>query len=222
MTNPFASYRQTISDTVSRRYQRYYTYIEPIITDPVIRSYFSLAASLLLVAFLIVFALSPTINTIVSLRNQIDGQNQIIHNLENKTKDLITAKENYTQVERLIPALLVALPDQPAPQTIVSGVIQAASSSAVTLGNVQFQNINLTADLPADTTQSPQGSLSGLLTVDFSLGAQGSLAQLHSFLEELENTVRYVRIQHVGINISQDNKISANVNGIGFYFYKNK
>ncbi len=38
-------------ENLTKRYSRYYIYIEPIVSDPLIRGYFSLVASILLIAF---------------------------------------------------------------------------------------------------------------------------------------------------------------------------
>ena len=207
MPKPLLPYNQIITDNITRRYQRYYTYIEPIVTDPIIRGYFSLAASLLLIAFLLVFALSPTINTIVTLRRKISDQQTIIKNLETKTRNLITAQENYNQAKVLIPALFIALPEDPTPQTIISGIISSASSSAVILGGLQFKNINLDKNLP------------GLVTVELSVSMQGSPSQVRSFLGKMENTIRYVRITNLGVNNPVDSqKISADIKGVGYFY----
>jgi Tfp pilus assembly protein PilO len=111
-----------------KRYQRYYTYLEPVIADPLVRGYFSLVASFLLVAFFLFFALSPTINTILALQKKITEQKKIIASLETKISNLTAAQENYRQVESLIPLLLIALPDNPSPQTVVGSVTSSAEA----------------------------------------------------------------------------------------------
>src|SRR5574340_639843 len=120
-------------DLLARRYSRYYIYLEPVVSDPLIRGYFSFVASLFLIAFLLVFALSPTVNTMLALQKKIGEQRRILAALEQKIGALVTAQQNYSQIESNLPVLLRALPKSPDPQVIAEGVTQLASASGVTV-----------------------------------------------------------------------------------------
>lgn len=207
--------------TISQRYQRYYTYLEPVVADPLIRGYFSLVASILLVAFFLVFALSPTVNTILSLQKKITDQNATIIALDKKIANLILAHENYSQVENLIPVLEAALPNQPTPQTAISQIMLTATPSGITVSGMQFQNVtllgNLTAPVPAESSDAPPG----LSVLPFSLSTNGPEDSLRLYLQKLENTLRYIRFQKLSFVSSADSaKITVDANGLTYYYVR--
>lgn len=173
---------------LSSRYRKYYTYIEPIISDPLVRSYFGLVASLLLITFLIVFALSPTINVILGLQKQISDQQNTITALDTKISSLVQAQEAYNKAEAFIPLLNQALPENPAPQAVISDVHKVASASGVAIVAFQIQPAPVSRDLPLGDTPL------GVPALKIVLSFNGSKAQIGQFLGALERQLRYIRI----------------------------
>ncbi len=198
-----------------KRYSRYYTYIEPIVTDPVIRGYFGLIASIFLVAFFIIFALSPTFTTILGLIRKIDDQKKTITAMDNKINNLILAQENYSQVEPSLPLLSSALPEKPAPETVLDDIVKTASTSAVSINTLQFNLINYSGKSASSAT--PMSKL-GLQTVEFTLQLAGSENQVHSFLNRLEHLPRLISISAISLQ-TQDKTaaLAADVPGMGYY-----
>ena len=139
----------------SRRYKKYYTYIDPIVADPVIRGYFTLVASLLLTAFFIFFALSPTFSTIVGLLRKIEDQKRIITRLDSKINNLILAQEVYSQIEAELPLLHTALPTRPLPESVLLDVLRVASQSAVKINAFQIGDIYLSGVNPEKESLAP-------------------------------------------------------------------
>ncbi len=210
--------------TIPARYQRYYTYLEPVMADPLVRGYFSLIASFLLVAFFVVFALSPTINTILALNKKIIEQKTTITALDTKISALITAQQNYSQIESLIPVFDIALPKLPNPQFAVSTIVKTASASAVTLSALQFHSITLfvdptmsppAADLGDKTDMVPNG----LYVVPFSLSIRGQKVAAQTYLEKLENSLRYIRLGNIGVvNSTTDTTVTVDTSGFAYYY----
>lgn len=196
-------------ENLAKRYSRYYIYIEPIVSDPFIRGYFGLAASLLLIAFFLIFALSPTINTVLALQKKIGEQRQVIKSLDQKISDIVVAQQNYAQAETLLPTLLETLPDKPNPQTIIAGVLNSASSSGLAISSLQFQNIPLSKDLIATNFD--------LSTIKMTFSVTGSLDQFRAFLTKLEGFPRLIRVTNLGISAS-DKKTTETVSAVGYYF----
>ncbi|MBI4099870.1 type 4a pilus biogenesis protein PilO [Candidatus Microgenomates bacterium] len=195
-------------DLLARRYSRYYIYLEPVVSDPLIRGYFSFVASLFLIAFLLIFALSPTINTMLTLQKKIGQQKEILAALDQKRQALIVAQQNYAQIENSLPLLLTALPTNPAPQTILSGVASVASASGVVVSGLHFADIPLSADQFSDQRTS----------VDFTFVISGLPDQTRDFLKKLENLPRQIRVVTVSIGraTGQSGDL-VNVMANGFY-----
>ena len=207
--------------TIPARYERYYTYIEPVMVDPIIRGYFSLVASFILVAFFVIFALSPTVNTILSLNKKISDQKITITALDAKIAALISAQQNYSQVENFLPLVDTALPKKPMVQTAVNAIFETASTSAVTVSGLQFKTFTLFGGAPPTTqttTDLADMVPQGLLALPFSLSFHGSANAPQSYLEKLQNSLRYIRFQSLSVSRQKDN-LTTNIDAAGFTYY---
>ncbi len=196
-------------ENLARRYSRYYVYLEPIVADPLVRGYFSLVASLLLVSFFLVFALSPTINTILALQKKIGEQKQVDTALQKKIADLVAAQASYAQIQEILPAVFVGIPVTPTPQTIISGVVVSASGSGVKLAGISFHDLPLSSDLITSLDLTP---------VEFSLSVTGDYAAARDFLGRVENVSRLIKIKSIGVSqITTSTQVSININAQGYY-----
>lgn len=213
---------------VARRYRRYYTYIEPVLADPVIKGYFTLVASMLLIAFFIIFALSPTFSTILGLTRKIEDQKRLIKALDTKISNLIIAQENYTQVEPLLPILMTAVPQTSSPQTVFAPSLAAATASAVLLANMQFAPVDLKNDPPPKSLDPnafvppEQARFLDAPVVSFRIEASAPRSQLRDFVGKLERLPRMIRLSTLTISIDNfslttSNKPFAEISGYAFY-----
>lgn len=209
-----------------KRYSRYYTYLEPIMADPLIRGYFSLVASFFLVAFFIFFALSPTINTIISLQKKISDEQSLLLALQTKKNNLIIAQQNYSQVEKLIPTLILALPKKPTPQTVISEITSQASASGVTVSGLSFGKFNLIGDLGPDISNTNNIkddfdlSAIGVSNLNVSFSVNGTKEAVRQYLGNLENSLRYLRIRTIGVTVTPgvSDKITVDARSQGYYY----
>lgn len=195
----------TISDNVFyRRFRRYYTYVEPIVTDPVVKSYFSLIASLSLVALFIVFALSPTVATIIGLMKKIDVQRQTIVSMDKKINDLIAAQDDLSRFESSLPALEEALPSYPKIESVVNSIELAATRSAVKIESLDFTPISLLGKNKAIAGKGGEKNKSKfkdkeIELINFSLVVSGNDDNLKIFLTTLEKMPRLIKIDNLSV-----------------------
>lgn len=204
-------------EDLAKRYSRYYIYIEPVVSDPLIRGYFSLVASFLAIAFFMVFALSPTINTILALQKKITEQKQVVAALNQKITNLVTAQANYSQVESSLPNLMTALPLTPTAQTIISGVMTSASASGITLTSLEFKNLPLSSDSVDQVVQAQKPG--EVLLVNFTLTTTNTPDKIHSFLFAIENLPRQIHLLNLDLSQTPDSPTmtSVSVKANGYY-----
>lgn len=230
MNQPF------VQASSNRKYSRYYTYIEPIISDPIISGYFTLVASMLLTAFFIIFALSPTFSTIVGLFRKIEDQNKLVTKMDAKISNLILAQENYTQTEPLLPLLDIGLPYKPAPENIILGLIESASQSGVSIKTMQIGDAFLTGIAPPQKKEEPPiemnrsqvGYISELKIplTEFTVGVSGNKEDIRRFAGRIQNLSRITSLSVISIGadiftIEPDpNKLSANISGVTYFLPK--
>lgn len=206
----------------------YYTYIEPVITDPLIRGYFSLAASFFLISILLVFALSPTINTIVRLRKTMAEYREVLGALEQKIAALVAAREKYQKFKAEIPVLLSALPDTVSAETVIGEVVDTATASGVAITGLSFGNFPLSMELAATAAPPERFGAGGkkdtrdvfslgMPTIGFNLTVSGQGQAIHNYLARLENLPRIIRITSLTMGKTDGGEEAANIDGMAYF-----
>jgi len=199
---------------VYQRYSQYYSYILPILADPVVKTYFGLIASIILVTFLSIFALSPTINIILGLQKKIADQNDLVTRLDKKTADLVAAQQTFGEVEDSLPLLNLAIPVEPTPEGVISSLHRTASEAGVQISGLQFRTIYLTGKNPK--SNPTLGAKSQL--VEFTLAADGAQMAVRDFLGQLENQLRYIRVNALSMAFKERSTlVSAQVEGRSYF-----
>lgn len=190
---------------IYQRYHQYYRYIQPILADPVVRSYFGLIASAILITILIFSALSPTINVIIGLRKKIADQRVDLEALSTKIDNLIIAQQTLSEIENYLPLLEQIIPLSPRPEEVIERVKKSASDSGVVVSELQFQTIPL-GDFP-----------SGTQTVNFAFSVGGEERAVRQFLGKLENQRRYLQVKSLTLTDIKKG-VKARVEAEAYYF----
>lgn len=221
---------------LDKKYSRYYTYIEPIVSDPVIAGYFTLVATLLLTAFFIFFALSPTFSTIVGLVRKIEDQKKLIAAMDTKINSLIIAQENYTQVEQFLPLLDSAIPQRPLPETLITDTLRISSSSGIVNNSFRIASVDLLGSDLADSSGVAQDSSAvksdvikslGIPLVEFKMSISGSESEIRQFALKLQNLPRIISLATLSVSNVDPGTIGADSNGFtaeisAAAYYQNK
>lgn len=199
------------------KYKRYYTYIEPFFKAPILRTYTTLVLSFLTVSFFIVFAIRPTIKTIVSLNKQIGDGKFTDQKLQEKINALSMAQAEYNQVSGDLPVILASLPDNPSVAPFVKTLESVASSSGVSVNSFQLSNVDL-LDFP-----SSRGKKVALGEIGFTMVVSSPYKNLLSFLEFIRKVQRLIIIEKIAIGVSREkeSKSALQLNLTGkMYYYK--
>ena len=111
-----------------------------------IKVFLELLLSIVAIALFAVFALKPTIITIIDLTKQIKAKEEVIATMDTKIQNLATAQTTYAQELRRIGMLNTAVPDTSEPHRLIQQVqgitaknnlqINSASIKAATLKGV--------------------------------------------------------------------------------------
>ena len=160
-----------------------------------VRAYIGILLSLSAVSFFSVFALRPTLTTIGELVSQINNQRQVLETLNQKIKNLETAKTNLQKIKSDIAVLDQAIPTAADPQFAIRQVESLAKVEGVTPANI---TIGKTAILGTNSASDAQGKPS--LAYPFSFTFQAEAPQTLSFLNNLKTLRRVLEIDEVTIN----------------------
>lgn len=164
-------------------YSRYYKKIRPIFRKPKVKAYTMLVLSLFTMSFFGVFAIRPTLKTIVHLQKEIKDKKLVKKALEEKIVNLSLAKEEYRKIENDLSLISKALPREPQFSSLLKDLETLAQETGVTISAVRLEEIKLT-----EKNQISSKKISS------SLNLSGSYPSCKDFLNRLLNSTRIYTI----------------------------
>jgi Tfp pilus assembly protein PilO len=194
------------------RYSRYYTYVRPILKNKVIRTYSSLIFSLIAVIIFTLYALKPTVQTIISLNKSIAEQTSTAAKIKNKINNLTQGRSNYENLSPNLKEKLTELvPNNPSLPSLINQLNISATLSDASVSGIQFESIVL------ESSTKPLNKKPEIKEINFTMTAEGDYAKLIAFLEELNKMNRLVTISSVTFNKPQDSALFLSINAKAYY-----
>jgi|GEM_PF-1122288 len=195
---------------------RYSKFVDPVIRDPLVRGYFEILATILLVAFFILFAIRPTFNTVTELVKKSEELKTTDQALGQKIKNLVAAQAIYARYEDQIPLLEAAVPKKPEVETIVQDVEKLVTKNQVELTSLSVTGTGLTADAWKKNTGFSESKKAPL---SFSVGIKGSFNNGEQFVADLVNLERLVNVSMVSYATSKESpgQLVINISGTGYF-----
>src|SRR5258708_1813583 len=123
----------------SPKQSRYYTYIAPVIKNPFVRSSAPYIFNIVSITIFIIFAIRPTITTILVLQKNTANNQIILDGLNAKAKSLTEARNNLTGMDvNLKKKVVSAIPSTPSVPSLVA-TLQNSLNSTGTISALQIQ-----------------------------------------------------------------------------------
>lgn len=195
------------------KYSHYYTYIKPVAENKVLRSVAPYIFSLITIIILVIFAIRPTISTILNLQKNITDSQQVLQTLEKKAQDLIEGKKNY---ENLPPEtklkIEAAVPDKPKVTSVISS-LENSSKPQASASALQIQPLTLIDE----KTQGEKKAKLSLGEVDFSYNVSGSFIDLLKTIQNINHSPRLMQINNATINKQPSNSTVLSITGKAYY-----
>lgn len=210
------------------QFSRYYTYIEPVVKSPKSQAYSMMILSLFAIAFFGVFAIRPTILTIISLQKEIEQATIINDKLAQKLKALTAAQDTLNRLGDKKNLLTQALPPTPNLALLLRFLEDAANSSSVKIQNLQMKTIILpgeearsaqpTAMVLAETTSLDEPAAAGgtatpsssvattpesLTEVRFSFSLVGEQQPIQDYLKLLATKRRLIVVDSIRLVLNE-------------------
>lgn len=200
------------------KYSRYYTYIQPIITNRMVKSSAPHIFSLVTIIVMLVFVIRPTVETIFKLQKTIADNQKVLAALNQKAEDLTLGKENLDAMNpQLKEKIAEAVPTQPTVPSLIRSLQIASNinaspsaSPSASLGTLQVQPITI-----INNTSKPTGLSTG--EVYFSYNIQDSYPNLMAMLNNLNKVSQLIKTDTIDINKQQDGIPILTINGGAFY-----
>lgn len=192
------------------KYSRYYTYIKPVIGNKFVKSSAPYIFSLITMTVFILFAISPTISTILNLQKNIENHRQILEALEKKENDLTAGRGNLQNLGDKRQKINAAIPEHANVTSLISS-LRNSSGREASVSALQIQPVVL-----VDNKTTSQKALLNLGEVSFSYNIQGTYGQLLPTLYNLQRSPRLLNIGSVILS-NQEGITVLSVSGKAYF-----
>lgn len=181
---------KTYFENLSASRYREYLKLLPALKSDHAKAITMLIFTLAALSFLGVFAINPTLVTIIDLQKQLEESQDIHQKLTTKMNNLSNLQQQYNLLAGDLPVVYDAIPQQAAVPLLVGQVEGLAKKHSLTVNSLQVSSVPLTAGNVSD-----QSALSFV----FSLEAEGTYENMESFLTSLTTFSRIITLETVSI-----------------------
>lgn len=188
---------------------RYFTYIEPVLRAPIIKTYGPLIFTILALIIFIIFAIKPTLETIAVLQKELTLQKETLEKITKKEEDLSQARKNYQQIDQNTKQYIqTSIPKNADLATLIKSLEEAALSTEASISALQFQPITI----------EKQGENNKLKEIGFTFNAEGSFETITKVLNNLSNTKRSISLDNVSLSKTEgSSSLLMSLSGKGYY-----
>ncbi|HUQ85586.1 MAG TPA: type 4a pilus biogenesis protein PilO [Candidatus Limnocylindrales bacterium] len=160
-------------------------------------------------SFFGIFAINPTISTIVKLKKQLADSHLVYANLKTKIQNLDSLQQQYKIIESDLPLLQEAIPNNPKAPILAGEILGLAKEKKISIKSLDLSEAPLT----------PNKS-KAILSFGFSLEAEGSYQELIDFSKDLTNISRVLTVESITLSKSSDsNQLILNLRGKAYFKY---
>lgn len=195
----------------SKKYFRYFTYIQPVLKIPIVKTYGSVILTLLVTAIFILFAIKPTVETILTLQKKLIDSREVLAKISKKSQDLSTARNNYIALDSGVKLKIQqAIPQTPTVGDLIQTLEGAAAASQASISALQIHPVSLEPTLQTRTK--------ALAELTFNFNVEGSFSSLTEVLRQLQSSDRLISLTNLVFNKNQEgSSIILSITGKAFY-----
>lgn len=194
------------------QYSRYYTYIKPLLKNPVIRTYGSFVFSLITITIFTLFAIRPTLLTIASLQKSIDQHKEVLTQLNTKIDNLTLGQKNFDNLDPVVKKKLLNLvPASTAVSNLIDSLAVDSLALQASISGLQLQPVEL-----VDVSKNISKNIT-VKEIDFTLNAQGSYTQLTNFIDKVSKSSRLIYIKSINFNKSVEGSLLMTMNAKAYF-----
>lgn len=181
----------------------------PRLTDEWTQVYIMLTLTFLTLSFLGIFAINPTLTTMVELNRKLKDSEYVQESLKTKIANLSSLNTEYQALDNIWPVVDRAVPNEPEAVTVFAQIQAIAKNSGVNVKELQTFTVELD-NLYVKKKLFPQES-----SYIFTVTAVGIKNNLIQFVKQIASFDRIVAIE--AINYANENPESVTVRGRIFF-----
>lgn len=202
----------TKSNILKNLRQSKYLELLPNLKQEKAQKFTSVVLTFLALSIFGIFAINPTISTIVRLRRELEDAKYTEAQLAQKIGNLSLLGKQYQQLENDITSVLSAVPIEPQISLLAAEIQAVSQDSGVVLERLQTFEVEVST--PA-TAQKKYSSFA------FSLTAQGSYNNVLKLINSISTMQRVVSLGTISINRKADQSGLIQLSLKGTAYFKN-
>lgn len=184
----------------------------PYLTPERSQKFFGIVLTLCALSLFGLFAIRPTVSTILKLQKELSDNQFVFNQLETKIKNLSELRKQYSALQNDLPAITSAITVQPDVHLLFAQIQSIAQTSSITIKKLQnFEVEVLRNDKSADKNY---------YSYSFSIAGIGSFENISKFVSTITSMERVVNIEVFSINNTIDQKnesLGFNIQGTAFF-----
>jgi Tfp pilus assembly protein PilO len=174
-----------------------------------LRAFLEIILSLSTITIFLLFALKPTVVTIVSLLQQIKEKQTTLTGLTQKVNDLQKASALLQQNQVSIQNINIAVPTLAKPNILAGQVLGLAAKDSVEILGFSINQITLVGKSGSKSTSDFKPLPGDAKEMPFSVSIRGPYPNLIAFIKDFENLRVITKIDTLGVNSSVSEKGSS-------------
>lgn len=198
--------------TPNKYYSRYFTYIQPTLRSPIVKTYGSTVFTLIAMSIFIFFAIKPTVETIVVLQKKLDNSREVLKKITQKSEDLIQARKNYQNIDQETKYKIAsAIPGNTQIHTVIQTLEATALYNQASISALQIQP--LTIESKDKTAKELK-----LAEIEFTYKVEATYSNLLNVLDQLKSANRLITIDKLTFNkVETEKTVVLSITGRAFY-----
>ncbi len=173
------------------------------------------------ISFFGIFAINPTLSTIITLRRQLSDSELVYASLKTKIANLSSLQQQYTQLSPDLPIIFNAIPQETKAPSLLSQVIGLAQEKQVTVTSFETSEVQLFGNnIPVvnETALSPVTAKEEKDSYAFSLKAVGTYEDLMGFTKSLTQINRIIKVYSLSISRdARQNSLTLDIGGRTYF-----
>lgn len=188
---------ETKTTKTNQQLKELYKNFSPILKQEKTQKFSTLILTLVALSLFGVFAINPTITTIIHLQKQLSDNHFIDQKLQEKIINLNSLQTQFSSIKEDLPIILNAIPQKPTVPLLAAQLQGVAQKNQVTVERLQVFQVEL----------SKQQNIKGHGSFGFTMDIEGSHANITKFLSSLIGFERIVSIENIALGNSKTKDI---------------
>jgi len=160
-------------------------------------------------SFLGIFAINPTLSTIVDLHKQLEDSKFVYEKLTTKINNLASLQTQYESLTDDVPVVMDAIPASPAVTVLVGQIEAIARQNGTAIKTINVEEVKLSKIVRPNKNS---------LSFTFAIEAEGDYDTLIRFAESLTNFNRVIVLEHVSLSSnSRNSTLLLLIKGRGYF-----